>query len=214
MENFNLKKFLVENKLTTNSKMMNEILKESLEDSDQERVNMRNNMRNNSILFKTFEAPEKITLQITNTGKEKIKSELENWIPQNERVPTRRPDIKDKVTLNRSLTNKDMRSRIGEISLDMGGREVPDFSKFTQDDEEIHGFNKIFGSTRFSVFAEYFPVASKGVLTATIGLTKGLERPSVKSTNNNLQKVNTCEFKKIEVGEVDDRGWFKIVSVN
>ena len=209
MENFNLKKFLVENKLTTNSKMLNEILKESLEDSDQERVNLRNT----SILFKTFEAPEKITLQITNTGKEKIKSELENWIPQNERVPYH-TDIVDKVTLNRSLTNKDMRSRIGEISLDMGGREVPDFSKFTQDDEEIHGFNKIFGSTRFSVFAEYFPVASKGVLTATIGLTKGLERPSVKSTNNNLQKVNTCEFKKIEVGEVDDRGWFKIVSVN
>ena len=31
MENFNLKKFLVENKLTTNSKMMNQFLKESTE---------------------------------------------------------------------------------------------------------------------------------------------------------------------------------------
>ncbi len=204
MENFNLKKFLVENKLTTNSKMLNEILKESLEYSDQERVNMRNN----SILFKTSEAPEKITLQITNTGKEKIKSELENWIPQDKRVPTFQPDIKDKVTLDRSLDFGHNITRIGEIGLNMGGREAPSFGKYTRDNGTVTG------TTRFSVFAEYLPVAEKGVLTATIGLTKGLERETGKSTAKNLEKVNTCEFKKIEVGEVDDRGWFEIVSVN
>jgi len=181
-----------------------------LDYSDQEKINIRNNR----ILFDKFKAPEKITLQITNTGKEQVKFHLLSWIPHDKRVPYQ-IDIKDKVTLDRSLTEEDMTRRIGEIRLDIGGREVPDFCKFIGDDEDYYGFGKEMGTGQFSVFAEYFPESNnEGQLTASIGVTKGLERLSAKSTKKNLQKVNDCEFKKIEVGEVDDRGWFKIVSVN
>jgi len=199
---------LTESDLT---RIVRRIIKEN--ETENETPTWDNMMRDNRILFDKLKAPEKITLQITDEGKEKIKSELLDWIPQNARVPSR-ITIVDEVTLDRSLHDENMSIRVGEIVLDIGGREVPYFGKYTQDDDEEFGFGKEVSTSRFSVRAEYFPESKKGQLSAVIGLTKGLERRSVKSTMRNLKKMNHCEFSKIEVGETDDRGWFKIISVN
>jgi hypothetical protein len=163
--------------------------------------------RQNRKLFREFEAPEKITLKLTNKGYEKIKTELENWIPNGTSV-NRDINIQNEISLERSFHFGKNIKRVGEIRLRMEGRKLPTFANYVRDDGTTGG------SGFFYVYAEYFPEMEKnGEVVAIISLTKGHDRNGEKMKEN-LDKVPECKFSKIEVGEIDDRGWFEIIDIN
>jgi hypothetical protein len=179
-------------------------------------------------------SPSEITIELTQRGKESIEENLKGWLkqstPSNQTggyIPRTRISVKDKVSIKASYyggandsgrgdkeINRGKMVDIGEIMIDeepWSGRRWTSDSPLTKTGEDDGKHS----SGSFIIFARYFPLGDKGGKGATISLTKSIRKEEQWSEKANpMQKVTDCAFDKVEVGQIDDRGYFKIVDIN
>jgi hypothetical protein len=216
MENFNLKKFLVENKLTTNSRMLNE----SLEDD------------NERLFRKMSDAPDKITIQITENGKNLMrkvfKEILERSQPDYYRkshpdwFPSTIIDLADKITLEKKyypeISRTETPREVGSMKINQP--QTPHEKRWTTLSDMFKYSNGKSSTDTFKMYAFYLPftdkiendvAVEKGAL---IRLNAGVEfDTSVVIGNFSPENKGSDYFDKIEIGEVSNNGYFKIVSI-
>jgi hypothetical protein len=188
---------------------------------------------NEKLYNKLSYSPSELTIELTQKGKQYIEEQLKAWIKQSKPsnqtggyLPETNISIKDKVVIKSSYfggpndsgrgderTNRDRMVDIGEIVIQDGpgssGRWTSD-SPLTKTGENDGKHS----SGRFIIFARYFPLEDENGKGAKISLTKSIyKKDQWDEKTNPMQTLNNCEFDKVEVGEVDDRGYFKIVEV-
>jgi hypothetical protein len=185
---------------------------------------------NERLYNKVTYSPREITIELTQMGKQKIEERLKAWVGQSRPsyqtggyIPRTRISIKDEVKIAASYDggrvdkekNRGKMVNIGEIMIDeepgFGGRWIEDspLTKTGEDDGKR-------SSSTFIIFARYLPLEDEGRKGAMISLTESIykDKDQWSEKENPMKTFNSCEFSKVEPGEVDDRGWFKIVSVN
>jgi hypothetical protein len=185
---------------------------------------------NERIYNKITYSPSEITIELTPMGKQKIEERLKGWVgqsrPSNQTggyIPRTRISIKDKVTIKASYfggpndsgidneRNRGKMVNIGEIRID----EEPGFSGRWITDSPLTKTGEGNSTGTFIIFARYLPLEDEGRKGARISLTESIykSKDQWSEKENPMQTFNDCEFSKVEPGEVDDRGWFKIVSI-
>jgi len=182
----------------------------------------------NEKTYNKVTSPIYITIELTEDGKQYIEKQLKAWVKQSKPaiqtggyLPNTNISVKDKVKIKASYfggpndsgrveekVNLDKMVNIGEIEI-TDGRWVSD-SPLTKTgkNEGKHS------SSKFIIFARYFPLEDESGKGAKISLTKSIYKEEQWSEKENpMQTLVNCEFSKLEAGEVDDRGYFKIVEV-
>lgn len=170
-------------------------------------------------------SPSEITIELTEMGKERIEELLHNWVEASRPAsqdggytPNTSIDIKDAVTISASYGDDVDNSRrtvvIGEIQIRADYDSWVGISPLTKLLPDENGKESKTG--HFQIFVKYYPLADEAGTGARIGILQGL-RTSEKDQHRELQRGiypnYHCEFDKVETGEVDDRGYFRIVDV-
>ena len=175
-------------------------------------------------------SPIDITIELTEDGKQYIEEQLKAWVRQSKPaiqtggyLPDTNISVKDKVKIKASYFGGPNDSGRGEEKVNLGKMvnigeiEIRDiFGKWVSDSPltktgEIDGKHS---SSKFIIFARYFPLEDESGKGAKISLTKSIYKKEQWSEKENpMQTLINCEFSKVEAGEVDDRGFFKIVAV-
>ena len=169
--------------------------------------------------------PSEITIELTEKAKEFIKGLLEVWVKRSRPAiqtgsfkPNTNIDIKDAVTISASYGEVGNSLRtvvIGEIEIIDSYDSWVSISPLTKLLPDESG--KETPEKCFQIFVKYYPLVDEAGTGARIGIFQGL-RASEKDQDKELQRgiyVNySCDFDKVEPGEVDNKGYFKIVDIN
>jgi hypothetical protein len=179
---------------------------------------------NEKLYNKLTYSPREITIELTQMGKQYIEEQLKSWLRSSRPsyqtegfTPDTNISIKDRVKIAASYDgenkNPNKTVEIGEISIN-NGRWVGDsnLTKTVNDDGQEVSIGV------FQIFVEYLPLEDSLGKGAKIVISKGLRRDGINQYKE-LKKdggypIYVCEFSKVEPGEVDHRGYFRIVSVN
>ena len=68
----------------------------------------------------------------------------------------------------------------------------------------------------FQIFVEYYPLEDEAGTGASISILQGLrtsETDQYRELQRGIYPEYRCEFDKVELDKVDDRGYFRIVEV-
>jgi hypothetical protein len=177
-------------------------------------------------------SPSMITIELTEKGKQYIEEHLEAWVKRSKPayqtggyLPNTNISVNDKVKIKASYFGGPNDSGRGEEEVNFGkmvnigeieireqgadGRWVSD-SPLTKTGENDGNYS----SSKFIIFARYFPLADERGKGAKISLTQSIyKKEQWSETENPMKTLVNCEFSKVEAGEVDDRGYFKIVDI-
>ena len=171
-------------------------------------------------------SPSEITIELTERGKDRIAGLLHGWVEASRPAiqtgsykPLTIIDIKDAVTISASYDNSVYNSRrtvvIGEIEIKGNYDSWVGISPLTKLLPNESG--KEYTTGYFQIFVEYYPLEDEAGTGASISIRQGLRAFHSKDQYRELQRGiypdYRCEFDKVELDKVDDRGYFKIVAV-
>jgi hypothetical protein len=178
-------------------------------------------------------SPIDITIELTEDGKQYIEKQLKAWVKQSKPdiqtggyLPDTNISVRDKVKIKASYFGGPNDSGRGEEKVNLGKmvnigeieiKEQPGTGGGWVSDSPLTKTGENDGkqsSSKFIIFARYFPLEDESGKGAKISLTKSIYKKDQWSEKANpMQTLVNCEFSKVEAGEVDDRGYFKIVEV-
>jgi len=174
---------------------------------------------------KISHSPSEITIELTERGKERIEDLLHSWVEASRPAiqtgsykPPTSIHIKDAVTISASYDNSVYNSRrtvvIGEIEIKGNYDSWVGISPLTKLLPDESGKESTTGY--FQIFVEYYPLEDEAGTGASISILQGL-RPISADQYRELQRGiypnYHCEFDKVELDNVDNRGYFKIVAI-
>jgi hypothetical protein len=181
----------------------------------------------NEVLYnKISHSPRTITIELTEKGKDRIEGLLHGWVESSRPAiqtggykPDTIIDIKDAVTISASYGDDVDNSRrtvvIGKIEIRDNYDSWVGISPLTKLLPDESG--KESTSPFFQIFVKYYPLEDEAGTGASISILQGL-RTSETDQHKELQRGQypkySCDFDKVEPGEVDDKGYFKIVDIN
>lgn len=170
-------------------------------------------------------SPSEITIELTEKGKDRIAGLLHGWVEASRPAiqtgsykPPTIIDIKDAVTISASYDNSVYNSRrtvvIGEIEIKGNYDSWVGISPLTKLLPNESG--KEYTTGYFQIFVEYYPLEDEAGTGASISILQGLRAYRETDQHRELQRgiypAYRCEFDKVELDKVDDRGYFKIVA--
>jgi len=174
---------------------------------------------------KISHSPSEITIELTESGKELIEDLLHSWVEASRPArqtdsykPPTNIDIKDAVTISASYDNSVYNSRrtvvIGEIEIRGNYDSWVGISPLTKLLPNESG--KEYTTGYFQIFVEYYPLEDEAGTGASISILQGLrtsETDQYRELQRGIYPEYRCEFDKVELDKVDDRGYFRIVEV-
>jgi len=176
------------------------------------------------IYNKISHSPSKITIELTEKGKDLIEGLLHGWVESSRPAiqtggykPHTIIDIKDAVTVSASYGDDDNSRRtvvIGQIEIRGNYDSWEGISPLTKLLPDESG--KEYTTGYFQIFVKYYPLEDEARTGASISILQGLrasEKDQYKELKRGKYPKYNCDFDKVEPGEVDDRGYFKIVDI-
>jgi hypothetical protein len=174
---------------------------------------------------KISHSPSEITIELTESGKELIEDLLHSWVEASRPArqtgsykPPTNIDIKDAVTISASYGDDVYNSRrtvvIGEIEIRGNYDSWVGISPLTKLLPNESGKESTTGY--FQIFVEYYPLEDEAGTGASISIRQGLrawEPDQYRELQRGIYPEYRCEFDKVELDKVDDRGYFRIVAV-
>jgi hypothetical protein len=174
---------------------------------------------------KISHSPSEITIELTERGKELIEDLLHSWVEASRPAkqtggykPPTSIHIKDAVTISASYDNSVYNSRrtvvIGEIEIRGDYDSWVGISPLTKLLPNESGKESTTGY--FQIFVEYYPLEDEAGTGASISILQGLrawEKDQYRELHRGIYPNYRCDFDKVELDNVDNRGYFKIVAV-